>query len=154
MHRQKRVFFFFLGFMIKMAHALMPFLMKEQERNARVREVRAARWYCCLCPMGGERPRLCRQPGDLVTSAGGAALEHFRQEIRIDAAQMIATPPDMDVGKIGSHRLNVVYLNKKKVLEGLSINVCSSSSILIQRTTLVWSSNKTWKPGLHHVILH
>lgn len=60
--------------MVKMAHALMPFLMKEQEGNARVREVRAARRYCYLCPRGGERPRLCRQPGDLVTSAGSAAL--------------------------------------------------------------------------------
>lgn len=87
--------------------------------------------------MGGERPRLCRQPGDLVTSAGSAALEHFRQEIQIDAAQMIASPSDMDDGKIGSHRLNVVHLNKKKVLEGLSINVCSSSSIMIQRTILI-----------------
>lgn len=39
------------------------------------------------------------------------AAPHFRQEIQMDAAQMIASPSDMDVGKIGSHRLNVVHQN-------------------------------------------
>lgn len=49
---------------------------------------------------------------------------------------MVARPSDMDVGKTSSHRLNVVHLNKKKFLEGLSINVCSSSSIMIKLSIL------------------